>query len=129
MADLKEFWWLLKQAVAVWELPFSILLGICAASGFVSAFAQRRALAEWKKRPSWLFGVYLVLFVLILGVPVLGGVRVDKHFPDRAAEFWINLLFLGSMAFSGYLTYRMKGLRWVAFSLAGCAEVALLSAF
>jgi uncharacterized membrane protein (DUF4010 family) len=62
-------------------------------------------------------------------VPVLGGIRVDKRFPNRTEEFWLNVLFVGSITFSGYLIYRMKGLRWVAVCLAGIAEAALLGAF
>jgi hypothetical protein len=130
MTEFRQFAWLLREALGFSTMPpILILMAICAICGLSAAYAQRRSLAEWRARPSWLFVVYLVLYLLMILVPVLGGIRVDKRFPNRTEEFWLNVLFVGSITFSGYLIYRMKGLRWVAVCLAGIAEAALLGAF
>jgi hypothetical protein len=130
VTSFRQFLWLLGQALDFLSLPpILILLAVCATSGLVAAYLQRKSLMEWRGRPVWLFIVHILLYPLIIWVPVLGGIRFDKYFPNKTAEFWVNVLFLGSIAFSGYLIYRMKGLRWLALSAAGFAEAALLSAF
>jgi hypothetical protein len=120
---MTEFWptfWLqaFRSLEAVVVVPSLLLMLLGAGSSLVLSLVQQRPLTS----PSWRSYYWLALtqsffFPAIVSVSVLGRI-------NRAA-----ILLCVAAAVGTFWIYRMKGLRWFAFSLIAAQYVLLLGAF
>ncbi|SRR5713226_1719946 len=120
---MTQFWptfWLqaFRSLQAVLVVPPLLLMLLGAGSSLVMALVKQRPLKSpnWRSY-YWLTLTQLLFFPAIVSVAVLGRL-------NRAA-----ILLCVALAVGAFWIYRMKGLRWFAFSLIAVQYVFLLGAF
>jgi len=128
---VSQFW-----TLSVWSLQSLLytsllLLLIAACLSLVLAF--------WKQRPSscplwksshWFVLTQLLFFPMVISIGVLYPAPSPSSYHASSTAGWVSgLLGWLSLALAAFWVYRMKGVRWFAFSLVAILQIILMGAF
>jgi hypothetical protein len=71
----------------------------------------------------WLVFTQILFYPAVILIAVLGGVNfMPGNRPNTVASLFVDVLSWASLALAIFWVWRMKGLRWVAFSLVALQE-------
>ena len=129
---VSQFW-----TLSVWSLqsllyitPLLILL-IAACLSLVLAFWKQRPFQSplWKSS-HWFVLTQLLFFPIGISIRVLYPAPSPSFYHASSVAGWVSgLLGWLSLALAAFWVYRMKGVRWFAFSLVAILQIILMGAF
>jgi hypothetical protein len=129
---VSQFW-----TLSVWSLqsllyiPQLLILLVAAWLGVVLAFWKQRPFQNplWKSS-HWLVLTQLLFFLTVISIGVLYPASSPSfyHMSSTAVRA-TGLLGWLSLALAAFWVYRMKGIRWFAFSVVAMLEIILMGAF
>lgn len=131
MNTWRYFVWLCEQAAEFIVFPpfliCSAVLGIIIAGLCVGLRPIKAGL--WK-RWHWFVFTQLLFYPAVLAVAALGANAMPRiHEPNKLASVCADILSWASLALAAFWVWRMKGLRWLAFSVVMLQQVLLLGPF
>jgi len=110
--------------------PFLVVFGLLIVN-LICAYMTQRPFQKGRWSSSyWLVFTQILFYPAVIGVAVLGGVSFQPtHEPNKVASLWVSVLWWASLVLGVLWTWRMKGIRWTAFSLVALQEFLFLGAF
>ena len=128
---VSQFW-----TLSVWSLQSLLytsllLLLIAACLSLVLAFWKQRPFScpLWKSS-HWFVLTQLLFFPLVISIGVLYPAPSPSSYHASSTAGWVSgLLGWLSLALAAFWVYRMKGVRWFAFSLVAILQIILMGAF
>jgi len=128
---VSQFW-----TLSVWSLQSLLytsllLLLIAACLSLVLAFWKQRPFScpLWKSS-HWFVLTQLLFFPMVISIGVLYPAPSPSSYHASSTAGWVSgLLGWLSLALAAFWVYRMKGVRWFAFSLVAILQIILMGAF
>ena len=125
------------RTLSVWSLqsllhitPLLLLL-IAACLSLVLAFWKQRPFQNplWKSS-HWFVLTQLLFFPVVISIGVLYPASSPSFYHASSTAAWASgLLGWLSLALAAFWVYRMKGIRWFAFSVVAMLQIILMGAF
>lgn len=131
MSQWEQFFWLCKIAAEFLLFPPFLIAAALLGASTAAACIKQRPFQSGRWRPSywWVFS-QLLFYPAVLGVAVLGGMTfTPRPEPNHLASQYTDILSWLSLGLAAFWVWRMKGLRWLAFSLVALQELLLFFAF
>lgn len=120
--SLAAFWRYFRWGLEFLYVWPALIVTLLLAGNLVAAIAIRGPFGHNKWRNQyWLMFVSLLFVPATTVVGVIGAVDPNPAIPrhPNTPGLWItNAMFVASIAFGAFWTYRMKGLRWFASAFA-----------
>ena len=130
MSQWLQFLWLVKMASEFLLFPPVLIANVllCVSIAFACARQQPFRSGLWRSS-YWLVFTQLLFYPALIAVAVLSGVHFRPvHEPNRMALLYTDVLSWASVVLAVFWVWRMKGLRWLAFSLVMLEELLLFGA-
>ena len=129
---VSQFWtlsvWSFQSLLYITPL---LLLLIAACLSLVLAFWKQRPFQSplWK-RSHWFVLTQLLFFPVVIAIGVLCPASSPSSYHGSSTAAWASgLLGWLSLALAAFWVYRMKGIRWFAFSVVAMLQIILMGAF
>lgn len=131
MDEIAQFLWLCRMAAEfIGFPPFLIVFGLLV-TNFICAYVRQRPFRNGRWTSSyWLVFTQSLFYPAVIAVAVVGGTSFRPVAePNKAALLYVDILWWASFISGVFWIWRLRGIRWTAFSLVALQEFMFFGAY